>query len=578
MQKFQGNGCAEGIARGKVLIKKEFCPVFSVMPVDDVEKELRLLDGSVHTLKEQLEVAYEKTLQESGEEAAELIETYRMILLDENFFDEIRGNIRTKKLACITAINQVCERWKDEFFAMEDAYMRERWNDIRSVCQSLIMLACNVPGGLTGIRFQEPTCVVADVLTPVDTMKLDKKYLCGFVTENGGTTSHAVILARTLGIPAIVGVEEITDKIENDVDIIVNGNDGEIVIQPDEETLQRYESMIYKLDEQNHLFEQEPQGDVYTKDGQRIFIEVNSGDLDTTAMLDSQRNDGVGLFRTEFLYMNQEDYPDEETLFGLYRDAVKKVEGKNFVFRTLDIGGEKALDYMELPDEENPFLGYRAVRICLQRPELFRTQLRAILRASAYGNVQIMIPMITCVEEVVKCRELIAECIEELKKEEIPVKEDIEVGIMVETPASVLILDRLAAYVDFFSIGTNDLVQYIMAADRGNPNVQNLYDPFQIPVLRAIHHIGKVAKAHHIPVCVCGETAAMLPMVPFLVGCGVEKLSMAAAATPKLRYFVRRIARKECETLANEVVCMFSKEKVKEKLQQFSDEVMERTV
>ena len=584
MRKFQGKGCVSGCAAGKVLVKKEKDVVNAGAALEksgdfeiNIEEEVRLLDESRKKLEKQLDDLYEKTLEESGEEAAELIESYQMILCDKYFFAEVKERIQRENLSCVNAIWQTSEYHRREFEAMDNEYMKERYQDIQAVCQELVKLANHMEDSMDSVRLTGPTIVAADILTPVDTVKLDKKYLKGFVTEKGGTTSHAVILARTLGIPAIVGVEGITGWAENDMEIIIDGTEGTVILEPDAGELERFVKKKRAQEAARERYAREPLGEVFTKDLRQIKLEVNSGDSDTAETLAPEICDGVGLFRTEFLYMKQDNYPDEEALFSAYRDVAERMQGKEFVFRTLDIGGDKALEYMDLPKEENPFLGYRAVRICLDRPELFRIQLRALLRASVFGDVKIMFPMITGVEELRACRRILDECIKELREENIPFKEGIKTGIMVETPSAVLVLDQLAREADFFSIGTNDLVQYIMAADRGNTYVQKLYDPFNPSVMRALHHIGRTAQEYGVPVSVCGETAASLPMVPFLIGCGVEKLSVAASVLPQLRYLVRRLKWTECKELADEVIQMESALKIREKLQQYAVKIMEVT-
>ena len=574
MRRLQGIGCSEGLARGKVLLKRSIRPEQLERPAGTPEEELQRLERSRDALDAHLERLYDKALAESGEEAAELIESYQMIAMDQALLDRMRAAIRGGRSAP-AAIQQVLAEEKAVFDAMEDAYMRERYLDIEAVAQELVARCCGASGGLSGITLTEPTIVVADTLTPVDTVNLDKTYLRGFVTESGGTTSHAVILARTLGIPAVVGAQGITGIAAAGETICVNGGDGTILLGPDAGALDDFARAEEEYRREKERYEKEPLGPVFTRDSARILLAVNSGDSDTADSLSSAVCDGVGLFRTEFLYMRQPDYPDEETLFTAYRDAVVRMVGKPFIFRTLDIGGDKALDYMQLPPEENPFLGYRAVRICLDRPSLFRTQLRALLRASAFGAVQIMFPMITCLDELLRCRDALDAARAELEAEGVPFRKDLPVGIMVETPASVFVLDQLAPHVDFFSVGTNDLVQYLMAADRGNPQLRGLYDPFQISVLRALRHIGSVAQKHRVALGVCGEAASLTDMVPFLIGCGVEELSVAAGALPRLRYLVRRLDRARCEELAAGAVLLSGAKDARELLHRFSQSAME---
>lgn len=569
MRKLQGNGCAEGLAEGKVLLKRAPRLQQLERSAGTPEEELQLLEQSRKTLDEQLETLYDKTLAESGEAAAELIESYQMIVMDKKLLNSVRAEIRGGSSAP-AALRRTAEREKAIFEAMDDPYMQERYTDIEAVLQELIALCCGGHGALAGVELHEPTIVVSDTLTPVDTVKLNKKYLRGFVTEHGGTTSHAVILAKTLGIPAVVGISGITDDAQDGETILINGNDGTVLLSPDAKEKAAFDKAAASHRRAKERYARESLGPVFTRDGTRILLAVNSGDSDTAASLSADTCDGVGLFRTEFLYMQQESYPNEEILFTAYRTAVEKMADKPFIFRTLDIGGDKALGYMELPPEENPFLGYRAVRICLDRPALFRTQLRALLRASAYGAVQIMFPMITCLDELLRCRAALDAARAELEAEGISFQKDIPVGIMVETPASVLVLDQLAPYADFFSVGTNDLVQYLMAADRGNPRVQGLYNPFQISVLRALRHIGTVAKQYGVALGVCGETASLTPMVPFLIGCGVEELSVAAAALPHLRYLVRRLDRAACVDIAAQAVSLTTARDAEDLLRSFA--------
>lgn len=574
MHKLQGNGCAEGLAEGQVLVKRTLRPEELQRPAGTPEEELALLEQSRKTLDQQLEALYEKTLAESGEEAAELMESYQMIAADKQMLHTIREEI-CAGCSAAAAIRRVMEREKNVFDAMNDPYMRERYTDIEAVLRELAAICCGVGGGFAGAELSAPTIVVADTLTPVDTVKLEKRWLRGFVTESGGTTSHVVILARTLGLPAVVGVAEAAELARSGETICINGGDGTVLLSPDEAEKAAFDAAAEEFRRTKERYAREPLGEVRTRDGARILLAVNSGDSDTAGALDAAACDGVGLFRTEFLYMQQESYPDEETLFAAYRAAVEKLQGKPFIFRTLDIGGDKALGYMQLPPEENPFLGYRAVRICLDRPELFQTQLRALLRAANYGAVQIMFPMITCLDELLRCRAALEQARASLEAEGVSVRRDIPVGIMVETPASVLVLDQLAQHVDFFSVGTNDLVQYLMAADRGNPQVQGLYDPFQIPVLRALRHIGEAARKNGVALGVCGETASLTAMVPFLIGCGVEELSVAASALPRLRYLVRRLDRAACAQKAAEAAALTTAKEARELLACFAARAME---
>lgn len=554
MLTLKGNGCAEGAAMGAALVKTAYVPVYTMDRVEDPQAEIAYLDERIASLAKRLDALYEHTLEESGEEAAELIESYQMILMDQTFFDGVRDRIRKTGLNCKMAIKEACEACRESFMAISDPYLRERFGDIEDVCFKLVMACDQVTDALEDVCLTEPTILVADTLTPMDTVRLDKGFLAGFIVERGGATSHAVILAKTLGIPAIVGVQAICSQVKNGSHIMMDAATGEIIVDGDDAAREAFQAILRAGEAARETYRKEPLGPAQTLDGVAVEIAVNAGDADSSQRLDPSLCDGVGLFRTEFLYMGCQDYPDEETQYQAYRQVAERMQGKPVIIRTLDIGGDKALDYMGLEQEENPFLGYRAIRICLDKPAMFKTQLRAILRASAYGCVKIMFPMIVSLAEIRQSRALLAECMAELRQASVPFDEDIAVGIMVETPAAVIMADQLAAQTDFFSIGTNDLTQYVTATDRGNARVQALYDPFNPAVLRAIYQTGQAATAHHILAGVCGETASMDHMIPFLIGAGIRELSVSQGALGKVRYLVRRLSAEQCEAAAKQIV------------------------
>lgn len=574
MRKFQGVGGAEGLALGTAVVKKSRQALLSADTIEDAEKEVLLLDAAIRALALQLQMLYDKTLAQSGEEAAELIESYQMILLDTRFFDGARKRIREEKLNWKMAVSRECSHYEAVFGAMDDPYLQERFQDIQGVCNDLIA----VDGAEDGNAFPPPltgaAVIIADTLTPTDTVKLDKDLLRGFVTERGGVTSHAVILAKALGIPAVVGIQGIANAVPQGASVMLNGTSGELILEPDAESLAAFEKQRRQALADSTRFSEEPAGAARTADGHGVLITVNSGDADSLARLDPGNCDGVGLFRTEFLYMKQDTYPTEEEQFQVYRSAAEKLQGKELIIRTLDIGGDKALAYMDLPKEENPFLGYRAVRICLDRPEIFKTQLRAILRASAYGKLRIMFPMIVSHAELTACKRYVALCKEELEKQGLAFDRDVSVGIMVETPAALFVLDQLAGEADFFSVGTNDLVQYLTATDRGNEKVQNLYDPHQISVLRALREISRVARETGLFWGVCGETASMNAMIPFLIGCGVQELSVSMSAVGRVRYLVRRLSREACRAAVEHACGLYSAEEARAYLENLATEAL----
>ncbi len=551
MTRFWGTGCSDGVATGKVLKKEPLALVVTSQPVADRDAEVAKLDSAISQLLGRMRRAYERALKKSAAEA-ELYESYIVILEDDVFFDTVRSQIVNKYQNAKKAVDIVRAQANEVFLSLEDAYMRERFSDINCVCDDLLLVLDGLSDSLSGAVLTEPTIIVADTLTPSSTIHLDKKYLAGFVTQEGSPTSHAVILARTLGIPAIIGAAGTFDVAKTGNTIAISGYSGEIVLEPDEGSLADFYAGQQEEERRRLLYAAEPLGTAHTTDGRAVRICVNTGDLDSAAILDPARCDGVGLLRTEFLYMQHNGYPDEQTQTLAYSSVVERMGGKEVVIRTLDIGGDKQLDYFGIQPEENPFLGFRAIRICIERPEIFKTQLRAILRASAFGKVKIMFPMIVAMEEWISACQFVEECKVELRQKGIPFDEDIPVGMMVETPATVLMADDFAQQAAFFSIGTNDLVQYLTATDRVNQAVSYLYDNINIGVLKAIRTVGQAAENAGIPLSVCGEMAASDEMIPFLIGCGVTELSVSAPLADKVRYIVRRTSYAEATRLAKE--------------------------
>ena len=388
------------------------------------------------------------------------------------------------------------------------------------------------------------------------------------MTERGGRTSHTVILAKTLGIPAVVGVSGITQRTRDGETICIDGAGGRVILNPEDEILKQYEKERQKTEKRRELFERLKNERAVTIDGRRIDICVNSGDMESVRGLDMESCDGVGLFRTEFLYMAQDDYPTEEFQYEVYKELARKAGGKEVIIRTLDIGGDKQADYMKLPREQNPFLGYRAIRISLDRTEIFKTQLRAILRASAYGKVSIMFPMIVNLEELRRAKTFVEECKWELDKQDIPYDTEIRVGIMVETPAAVLLSDKLAEEADFFSIGTNDLIQYITATDRMNEHTQYLYKSCNLSVLRAVRMVAENAHRAGIPVGICGEAASDERMTYIWLGLGIDELSMVPSQASHIKYIVKHISQKEAEKTVQKVFEMDAADEVEQYLKE----------
>lgn len=539
MEKCKGLPGAAGQAIGKLVrLEKKEC-VVERRTVASPEQEIVRFRKIQREYSEELDSLYETTLKGMGKDSAEIFRAYQMIANDEYFFGNAIKRVQTEKINMDYAIEEEKKKICEMFSSMSDAYMKERAADIENVCNELI----NKLNGIVSVESQigmmdEPFIVVAEDLTPADTVRIEKTFLKGFITEKGGVTSHVVILAKTLGIPAIVGAKDVLGLTKDKELIYINGADGYAIVEPDQEFVDKFLIEKEKIDALEAHFAQMARKEVSTLDGRKIRVCVNSGDSDSLETFCADACDGIGLFRTEFLYMNEREYPTEEKQFRVYKSIAEKACGKEVIIRTLDIGGDKQLDYMELPKEENPFLGYRAIRICLDRKEVFRTQLRAIFRASAFGKIKVMFPMIVTVEELRQAKQVVEEVKEELRKEGKAFQEDTPVGIMIETPASVLISEKLAEEADFFSIGTNDLIQYMTATDRMNERVQYLYTPLNLSVLAAIGMVIQNGHLHGLPVGMCGEAASDERMIPILLGMGLDEFSVVPSQVGRVKSFI----------------------------------------
>jgi phosphotransferase system enzyme I (PtsI) len=541
MKKFTGLAGAGGreLLQAVVLYREKL--VLEEKMVEDCEKEVERFKKVQHEYAEELDKLYRATLADSGEQAANIFKAYRVITCDDVFFKKPLKEVWEKHISIDYAIGKEKEKVSAKFAAMSDPYMKERGNDIRNVCDEMIRRLNGVNSAEKQIRnLREPFILVAEDLTPEDTIRIDKTYLRGFITEKGGITSHVVILAKTLGIPAVVGATGIMQDVRPGQMLYIDGDDGYGIIEPEEAFISAFHNKKLRMDEQKKLYAAMANKPAITMDGRRVAVCINSGDVESRRNFQVEQCDGVGLFRTEFLFMNQHDYPDEELQFKTYKEIAEIARGKEVIIRTLDIGGDKQLDYMNFPSENNPFLGYRAIRICLDRKEVFLTQLRAILRASVFGNIKIMFPMIVTIEELRQAKQMVETAKNLLCAEEIAFNENIPIGIMIETPAAVLISDKLAKEADFFSIGTNDLIQYTTATDRMNEKVQYLYDSCNLSVLRAIETVIRNAHEAGIPVGMCGEAASDERLTPLLLAMGLDEFSVVPARVGKIKYLIRR--------------------------------------
>ncbi len=523
--------------------------------IADAEGELTLLEGARERYGAALVKLADRSRAEHGDEGAAIFEAYQEILSDDFFFDGVKELITAERVCSGWAIDQKRAETEAMFMAVDDPYLQARAADINNVCQEL---TAEIQGIVTGDPFAgvagEALVIFAEDLTPADTVRMDRSRLAGMVTERGGVTSHTVILAKALGIPAVVGAGAMLDKVHTGDTVLVDGARGSAILGADESAKADFLLRKAAADTQKALFDACKAKPAYSKDGYHTRVNVNSGDKESIETFNAENCDGVGLFRTEFLYMGQTDYPSEDFQYEIYKDMAVKGQGKELIIRTLDIGGDKQLDYMDMPQEFNPFLGYRAIRLCLDRPEVFKTQLRAILRAAVHGNIKIMFPMIVNLEELLQAKAILEESKAELRAAGVPFKEEVPVGIMIETPAAVLLSDHLAKHVAFFSVGSNDLIQYTTATDRQNERVQYLYDSCNISVIRAIKMACDNAHAAGAEIGICGETASEARLIPLWVAMGIDELSVAPALVGRTKYIVSQLSKSEQQETLNAVL------------------------
>ncbi|WP_373897502.1 phosphoenolpyruvate--protein phosphotransferase [Haloimpatiens sp. FM7315] len=533
----KGISASKGYAIGKVFLKKEEKVSVVERKIEDVAGEIERLKEAARASKEQLMKIKEKAEKEVGAEKAAVFESHMMLLDDPEFTGAIEMNIENSFVNAEKALQDVTDMYMGIFAAMEDEYMRERAADVKDVSNRILKNLAGVGEGDLG-NVDANTVVVANDLTPSDTAQLDKTKVIGFLTDIGGRTSHSAIMARTLEIPAIVGLKDITQTVKNGDVVIVDGIEGIVEINPDEKTMKKYEEKKLVFEKEQEELKKLKNTKTVTKQGKRIEVVGNIGKPEDVHQVLENGGDGVGLFRTEFLYMDREDMPTEDEQFESYKYVAEKLEGKPVVIRTLDIGGDKQLPYLPLPKEMNPFLGYRAIRLCLDKKDVFKIQLRALLRASAYGNIKIMFPMISCVKEFLDAKAVLKECMEELKAEGKAYNENLEVGMMVEIPAAAVAADEFMKYADFFSIGTNDLIQYTLAADRMNEKVSYLYDPLHPAILALIKNTIEASHRAGKWCGMCGEVAGDERVIPILVEYGLDEFSMSATSILKSKQII----------------------------------------
>ena len=543
MAVFKGKGVYGAVAVGKALIFKRQAAQVRRVSVQDTEHELERVNSAKELAVQQLEQIHEKALKEVGETNAEIFEIHIMMLDDEDYNESIKSIIETQKVNAEYAVAVTSDNFAEMFSSMDDAYMQARSADVKDISNRLI--ACLTDSGDNTSVSDDKMIVCADDLAPSETVSLDKDKVLAFVTAFGSSNSHTAILARNMNIPAVIGVgQEFLDALEDGCLVGVDGHTGEVFVSPDEQIVRQLEQKQAEDIRKKQLLQELKGKENVTLDGTKINIFANIGSVGGIGAVLANDAGGIGLFRSEFLYLESEDYPTEEQQFQAYKKVLESMSGKKVVIRTLDIGADKQIDYFRLDKEDNPALGFRAIRICLTRPELFRTQLRALYRASAFGELGIMFPMITSVSEVQKCLDMCEQVRNELSAEGIRFNESTELGIMIETPAAAVISDKLAPMVDFFSVGTNDLTQYTLACDRQNAKLEPFVDTHHEAVLRLIEMSAKNAHANNAWIGICGELAADLSLTEEFLKMGIDELSVSPPFVLPLREKVRSISLK----------------------------------
>lgn len=540
MKTYTGKGVYGAVAFGKISLFQKQETVIRQVRITDAEAEKARVETAKVAATEQLQAIYEKALKEVGETHAQIFEIHMMMLEDEDYNESIQNIIDTQKVNAEYAVAITADHFAEMFSSMEDAYMQARAADVKDISNRII---ANLTGTVSAQNGSEDHMIVcADDLAPSETVSLEKDKVFAFVTAHGSSNSHTAILARNMNIPAVIGVgEAFLAEVKDGDEAIVDGFTGEVFVNPDAETKKRLLAKQKEDEEKKRLLQELKGKENITKDGTKINIYANIGGVDHIGAVLLHDAGGIGLFRSEFLYLENTDYPTEEQQFVAYKKVLESMAGKKVIIRTLDIGADKQVDYFHLKKEENPALGYRAIRICLTRPEIFKTQLRALFRASIYGNLGIMFPMITSVSELESILAICEEVKEELRENSTPYAEHVELGIMIETPAAAIISDRLAPMVDFFSVGTNDLTQYTLACDRQNPDIESFCDTHHEAILRLIELSAKNAHQNGAWIGICGELAADTTLTETFLRMGIDELSVSPSFVLKVRDAVRNV-------------------------------------
>ncbi len=535
MQVFNGKSVFGGIAIGRIYVYQKGEQQVRRTRITDIQSEKDRYRRASGTAMEQLKELYDKALNEVGEENAAVFEVHQMMLEDDDFVESVESIIETQEVNAEYAVAVTGDNFSQMFASMDDDYMRGRAADVKDISERLITVLNG--GAAGGIQSEEPVIILADDLAPSETVQMDKDKVLSFVTVHGSVNSHTAILARTMGIPALIGTDIPMDESIDGKMAVVDGAGGCIYVEPDEDTMARMSGRKHQEEEQKELLLSLKGRENVTLDGQKVMLYANIGNIRDLATVLQNDAGGIGLFRSEFIYLESEDFPGEEEQFQIYRKVAETMAGKRVIIRTLDIGADKKCDYFDMEDEENPALGCRAIRICLTRPEIFKTQLRALLRASAYGNIAIMYPMITSLWEIHKIREIVEQVKEELTEQGIGYGSPLQ-GVMIETPAAVMISGELAKEVDFFSIGTNDLTQYTLAIDRQNPKLDDFYDSHHPAVLEMIRMVVENAHKAGIWAGICGELGADLELTRDFLAMGIDELSVSPGSILPIRKII----------------------------------------
>ncbi|MNW95707.1 Phosphoenolpyruvate-protein phosphotransferase [compost metagenome] len=563
MIKIEGIAASAGVAIARAFKLEHPDYTINKQSVQSTEAEITRFDSALAKSQQELEAIKERTRVELGEKKAEIFESHLLILNDPELIDPVRTMISDEQVNAEYALNETASQFISMFENMKSAYLQERAADMRDVTKRVLTHLL----GLTYVNpaeISEEVIVIAEDLTPSDTAQLNRKYVLGFTTNIGGRTSHSAIMARSLEIPAVVGTKEVVEKVSNGDLVIVDGLDGQVIINPTDEIVSEFRAKQLKYQEQRAEWNKLRDQKSVSKDGVHVELAANIGTPNDVAGVIDNGGEAVGLYRTEFLYMGRDKLPSEDVQFNAYKTVLEKMEGKPVVVRTLDIGGDKELPYLDLPKEMNPFLGFRAVRLCLDRTDIFRTQLRALLRASVYGNLRIMFPMIATLGEFREAKALLLEEKQNLIAEGIEVSENIQLGIMVEIPSTAVMADQFAKEVDFFSIGTNDLIQYTMAADRMNERVSYLYQPYNPAILRLVKMVIDAAHKEGRWAGMCGEMAGDTTAIPLLLGLGLDEFSMSATSILPARSLISKLSKAEMQELAAKALELQTAEQVVE--------------